>query len=93
MKNFVVLRRDHWETPGDVEQAAARSSKVGKTMADSVKWIRTYVMAESSGKLGTVCIYQAVSEEALREHANCASLPVDEILPIGHLLVVNPDPS
>ncbi len=42
--------------------------------------------------MGTVCIYQASSPEAIRQHASLADLPVDEIIPIADTIVVRPDP-
>ncbi len=93
MNTYIILRRNHWASPDDLEKAAERSTKVGQEMADSVKWIRTYVLAEESGKLGTVCVYQATSEEAVREHADCAGLPVDAVISVADTIVVNPDPA
>ncbi len=61
-------------------------------MPDDIRWIRSYVLSESSGGLGTVCIYEASSPEAIREHASRADLPVDEIIPIADTVVVRPDP-
>jgi hypothetical protein len=60
-------------------------------MADDVRWIRSYVLEEGSG-VGTVCIYQATSPEAIREHASKADLPVDEIVKVADTVVVRPDP-
>jgi DNA-binding CsgD family transcriptional regulator len=42
--------------------------------------------------LGTVCIYQASSPEAIRTHAYRAGLPVDEIVAVADTVVVRPDP-
>lgn len=92
MNTYIIIRRNHWPTKSDLEQAAEKSAEVGRDMADSVSWIRSYVLAEPSGKLGTVCVYQATSEEAVREHAECADLPVDEVIPVADLVVIKPDP-
>jgi hypothetical protein len=51
------------------------------------------VLEEDGGSLGTVCIYQASSPEAIREHAGAADLPVDEIIPIADRVKVREDPS
>jgi hypothetical protein len=76
-----------------LEQAAARSTKVGdEEMADDVRWIRSYVLGEEDSSVGTVCIYEASSPEAIRKHAHLADLPVDEIIPIADTVVVRPDP-
>jgi hypothetical protein len=93
MNTYIILRRDHWPSEEALQQAAARSTAVGQEMADSVSWIRSYILAEGSGKLGTVCVYQATSIEAVREHAACADLPADEIISVADLVVVNPDPT
>jgi len=91
---YAIIRRDGWATGGDLEQAAARSSDVGDNqMSDDIRWIRSYVLGETSGSLGTVCIYEASSPEAIRDHAQRADLPVTEIIPISNTVVVRPDPS
>ena len=61
-------------------------------MPDDVRWIRSYVLEEDGGSVGTVCIYQASSPEAIREHASRAHLPVDEIIKVADTVVVRPDP-
>ncbi len=93
MNLYAILRRSGWRSAGDLEQAAARSSKVGnEEMADDIRWIRSYVLEEGGGSVGTVCIYEASSPEAIRDHASRAELPVDEIIPIADTVIVRPDP-
>jgi len=93
MKTYVILRRGGWRSPEDLEQAAARSRQVGdEEMSDDIRWIRSYVMAEEDGGLGTVCVYQASSPEKIREHASRADLPVDEIVEVADTVVVRADP-
>jgi Protein of unknown function (DUF4242) len=93
MDTYVILRRGGWRTGDDLKEAAARSSRVGdEEMSDDIRWIRSYVMAEEGGGLGTVCVYQASSPEKIREHAERAGLPVDEIIPVADTVVVRPDP-
>ena len=90
----MILRRSGWRSPEDLQEAAGRSSKVGdEEMSDQVRWIRSYVLEEDGGSVGTVCIYQATSPEAIREHATRAMLPVDEIIPVADTVVVRPDPA
>ena len=62
-------------------------------MSNNVRWIRSYVLAEPDGTVGTVCIYQASSPEAIRDHAKKADLPADEILPVADTVLVRPDPT
>jgi thiamine biosynthesis protein ThiC len=93
MELYAILRRDGWRSGAELEQAAARSTKVGdEQMADDVRWIRSYVLDESGGSVGTVCIYEASSPEAIRKHASLADLPVDEIIRVADTVVVRPDP-
>ena len=60
-------------------------------MPDDIRWIRSYVTAETDGTLGTVCVYQASSPEAIREHARRADMPADEIVAVADTVVVRPD--
>ena len=61
-------------------------------MSDDIRWIRSYVLDEGDGRVGTVCIYQASSPEAIREHAKRADLAVDEIIPVADTVIVRADP-
>jgi thiamine biosynthesis protein ThiC len=93
MDTYVILRRSGWRTAQDLEQAAERSKQVGdEEMSDDIRWIRSYVLEEEGGAVGTVCIYQASSPEAIREHASRADLPADEIIRVADTVVVRPDP-
>jgi len=93
VETFVILRRGGWRTGADLEEAAARSTAEGERMQDDVRWIRSYVTAEPNGTVGTVCIYEASTPEAIRRHASAAGLPVDEIVKVADTVVVRPDPT
>jgi Protein of unknown function (DUF4242) len=94
MKLYAILRRGGWRSPEELQEAAERSTRVGnEDMADDVRWIRSYVLEEGDGSVGTVCIYEATSPEAIRRHASLADLPVDEIVAIADTVVVRPDPA
>jgi hypothetical protein len=93
MNTYVILRRSGWSSPAELQEAAGRSKQVGdEEMSDDIRWIRSYVLEEGGGSVGTVCIYQASSPEAIREHASRADLPVDEIIQVADTVVVRPDP-
>jgi Protein of unknown function (DUF4242) len=93
MNLYAILRRSGWRSGAELEEAAARSTRVGdEEMADEVRWIRSYVLEERDGSVGTVCIYEATSPEAIRKHADLAELPVDEIIAVADTVVVRPDP-
>jgi hypothetical protein len=93
MNTYAILRRRGWRTPADLQEAGERSLQVGdEQMPEDIRWIRSYALAEEDGSVGTVCIYQASSPEAIRKHAEVAELPVDEIIPVADTVVVRPDP-
>jgi len=93
METFVIRRRNGWKTPAELEAAAAKSRKIGdEDMPHEVRWIRSYVVKEADGTLGTVCSYQAVSPEAIREHARRVGMPADEITPVAATVIVRADP-
>jgi hypothetical protein len=93
MDTYVILRRNGWASGADLEEAAAKSSQVGdEEMSDDIRWIRSYVIEEPGGGLGTVCIYQGSSEEKVREHADRAGLPADEVIKVADTVLVRPDP-
>ena len=94
MQLYAILRRNGWRSPEELGEAAARSTKVGnEDMPDDVRWIRSYVLDEGGGSVGTVCIYEATSPEAIRKHASMADLPVDEIISVLDTVIVRPDPT
>jgi hypothetical protein len=92
MDTFVILRRAGWPTADDLREAAARSAAEGDRTPDDVRWIRSYVIVEPTGELGTVCIYESSSPEAIRTHAENADLPVDEIVRVVDTVIVSADP-
>jgi hypothetical protein len=92
MKLYAIRRRDFWGSAEELQATAAKSAEVGEQMADDVRWIRTYVVKEESGNLGTVCIYQGTSPEKVREQAERTGMPADEIIEVADTVIVRPDP-
>jgi hypothetical protein len=93
MQTYVILRRSAWATGPDLDKAAAKSAQVGdEEMSDQVRWIRSYVLDEEDGTLGTVCIYQGVDEDAIMEHAKRSDLPADEVILVADTVFVRDDP-
>jgi hypothetical protein len=93
MNLYVIVRRNGFASPQDLQAAAARSTEAGDQPGSGVRWIRSYVSAEESGELGTFCIYEADSPEAIHAHAAAADLPVDEIVPVADTVIARPDPA
>lgn len=93
MNTYVILRRSGWQSPEELQEAAGRSKQVGdEEMSDDIRWIRSYVLQEDGQAVGTVCVYQASSPEAIHDHASRADLPVDEIIAVADTVIVRPDP-
>ena len=93
MKTYVIRRERAWESPEQLEATAARSKQVAEDdFPQDIAWIRSYVISEPGGSLGTVCIYQASDEEAVRNHAQRVEMPADEILEVADTVVIRPDP-
>jgi thiamine biosynthesis protein ThiC len=92
--NLYAIRRKHaWKSPEELEQVAARSKQVADDdFPQDIRWIRSYVIAEADGSLGTVCIYQASDHDAVRKHAHRVGMPADEILDVADTVVIRPDP-
>jgi hypothetical protein len=93
MKTYVIRREKAWSGPEELGATAERSKQVAESdFPDDIRWIRSYVIAEPGGTLGTVCIYQASSAEAVREHAKRVDMPADEVLEVADTVIVRPDP-
>jgi hypothetical protein len=93
MNTYAILRRRGWKSPAELQEAGERSTRVGDDeMPAEVRWIRSYVLDEADGTVGTVCIYQAIDEDAVRRHADRADLPVDEVIAIADTVIVRRDP-
>src|SRR4051795_11232691 len=93
LKLYAIRRLNAWESPAELEEVAARSKQVADDdfQAD-IRWIRSYVIAEEDGTLGSVCIYQAAGPEAIRKHAHRVGMPADEIWEVADTVVIRPDP-
>ncbi len=92
MDLFTIRRRSNWADATELEATAAKSSAEGEKMSDEVRWIRSYVVEEPDGKLGTVCLYEAVSPEAIRRHAGNTGMSADEIFKVADTVIVREDP-
>jgi hypothetical protein len=94
MELYTIRRRGGWADGDELKAGAARSKQIGEEdMADDIRWIRSYVVQEDDGRLGTLCVYQASSPEAIRDHASRVGMPADEINPVADTVIVRPDPT
>ena len=94
MNTYAIRRKHAWQSVEELEQVAARSKQVADDdFPSDIRWIRSYVIAETDGTLGSICIYQASNPEAVRSHAHRVGMPADEILDVADLVVIRPDPA
>jgi hypothetical protein len=93
MKTYVIRRESAWQNAEELGAAAERSKQVAASdFPDEIRWIRSYVIGEPGGTLGTVCIYEASGPEAIRNHAERVGMPADEIIEAVDTVVIRPDP-
>jgi hypothetical protein len=90
---YAIRRRAGWSSPEEVRATAARSKQVGdEEMSNDIRWIRSYVVLEPDGGLGTICIYEASSPEKIREHAFRVDMPATEVFEVADTVIIRPDP-
>jgi hypothetical protein len=93
MNLYMIRRRTAWKSPDELQEAAKRSREIADSdFPEDIRWIRSYVIDEEGGTLGTLCIYEASSEDAVREHAGKVGMPADEVRPVLDTVIVRPDP-
>ena len=93
MNTYVIRREKAWASPEELEATAGRSKQVAEDdFPDDISWIRSYVIQEQGGTLGTVCIYQATDIEAVKAHAQRVDMPADEVLEVADTVIIRPDP-
>ena len=91
MKTYAIRRRNAWASPDEIP--GERSKQVAEDeFPDDIRWIRSYVIAEDDGTLGTVCIYQATDHDAIRKHADRVGMPADDIWEVADTVIIRPDP-
>jgi Nickel responsive protein SCO4226-like len=94
MDLYVIRRPSAWANMQDLEAAGAKSARIGdEEMSDRVRWIRSYVVKEPDGRIGTFCIYEARDPESIREHARRVGMPAEQIFPVVTTVIVRDDPT
>ncbi|MFC6719079.1 DUF4242 domain-containing protein [Natrialbaceae archaeon GCM10025810] len=84
LEDFLILRNLDEPLPEETFRAVAEGA--GEVLQDlndegvGIRWAKSYIRTKPDGTVvGTFCHYQAENEEALREHADRAGLPVTQI--------------
>lgn len=91
MDLYAIFRRPLCP-PEELEAFDQRSRAELDRRTDQVRKIRSFVLEEDDGSVGTICVYEAVSPQAVREHADAADLPVHDIVKVSAVDVERPDP-
>ena len=79
MQLYVIRRPSAWASTAELEIACAKSARIGdEEMPDKVRWIRSDVVTEPGGRVGTFCVYEAKDGAAIREHACKVGMPGGE---------------
>ena len=93
MNTYAIRRKSAWRIPHELDHAAGRSTEIATNeFPNDIRWIRSYVINEAGGSLGTICIYQASGPEAIRRHAERVGMPADDIFEVADTVVVRADP-
>jgi len=84
MRKFLIERRipgvEQMDSCG-LAEAARRSNSVLADLAPRVQWIESYVVDG-----GTVCVYLAEDEQAIRDHAAKSGFPANEITEVRRMV-------
>ena len=92
MKTYAIRRKSAWKDPDELGAAGELSKQIAASdFPEEISWIRSYVIDEPDGRLGTICIYEASGPEAIRGHAEAVGMPADEILDVAEVVVITPD--
>ena len=93
MDLYVILRRNGWRTPEDLEEAAARSAEEGDKDGSGVRWIRSYVLAGGERRARhRVHLRGREPRGDPRARRRGRPMPADEIIPVADTVIVRPDP-
>lgn len=91
MELYAIFRR-RLASPEEVADVDRRSQAELDRRPDEVRKIRSYIFEEAHGTLGTVCMYEAVSPDAIYDHGKAADIGVDEVRKVTTIDVHRPDP-
>lgn len=94
MDLYVIRRPSAWANMNELQAAGAKSARIGdEEMSDQVRWIRSYVVEEPDGRIGTFCIYEARDGDSIREHARRVGMPGDDFHKVATTVIIRADPA
>jgi len=91
MDTYLIFRRNLC-APEDLPDIDRRSQAELDARTDTVRKLRSYVFEEPNGDAGVICIYEAASEDEVREHGACANVKISEIVQATAVDVHRTDP-
>jgi hypothetical protein len=71
-------------TPAELQGAARHSNGVLEKLGPKIEWVQSYVAGDK-----IYCIYNAPSEDLIRQHAEQSGFPANKITPVA--AVINPE--
>ena len=93
MQLYIIRRPSAWADVPQLQKTGEVSAKVGDDMPDRIRWIRSYVVKEADGRIGTFCVYEAADGDAIQEHAALVGMPGSEFYPVVDTVIIRPDPA
>ena len=69
MPRYVIERNFGLIDDDEMQELAARSKLVGIEQFPDIEWEHSHVCSDDDGAIKTFCVYEAPSEERVREHA------------------------
>ncbi len=83
-ERFVIEREIPGASKMNAEQlrdAARQSNKVLKDLGPDIQWVQSYVAGDK-----IYCVYNAPSEDLIREHARKSGFPATRITPVAAVI-------
>ena len=82
MPRFAIRRELPGATEAEVDAAALRAIACIAEMNNRVTWVRSYWDQRAESIL---CVYDAPNEQLIREHADIALIPCDEVREVSEI--------
>lgn len=86
MPRYLIQRTVGAVSDAELDAAAENSARVREEQFPRITWEHSHVVRTDAG-LVTYCIYGAPDEQAVRDHASAAGLPVDVVREIERDIV------
>jgi Nickel responsive protein SCO4226-like len=68
-------------TPAQLREASQKSVNVLREMGPTIQWLHSYITGDK-----IYCVYLAVDEATIREHARRAGLPANRVSAVRRLI-------